>query len=294
MAELAGVFPAIITPFAADGDFDERVFREVVESNIQAGVHGFWVGGVTGESVLLDDEENSRIAAAASDQAAGRITNVMHIGAPTTRRAAQMAERAAAAEVDAICCVPPFFYEADHQAIVEHYRVVGAAADLPLLLYNLPQSTGVDIGPDLAHEIRDSVPQAAGLKHSGPTFEHIRDFSDLGFACFIGNSYLMLPGLTIGAVGCIDGPLCVVPELWVEIWNAYLAGDLARAAEAQRRATEVAEGIFEFGFLGALKAAISERLRVDCGALRLPQLPLSAEQRAALAERMRSLGVLAS
>ena len=292
MAELAGVFPAIITPFTAEGDFDEAAFRKIMESNIEAGVHGFWVAGGTGESVLLDDEENYRVAVAAADQAGGRIANVIHVGAPTTRRAARMAERAAEAGVDALCCVPPFFYAADDAAIVEHYRVVGAAADLPLLLYNLPQSTGVDLSPALVAEIRAAVPQVAGLKHSGPTVEHVRDFTALGLACVIGNSYLMLPGLSIGAVGCIDGPLCVVPELWVEIWQAYQAGDLARASEAQRRATEVAAGIFEFGFLGALKAALSERLQVDCGAPRPPQLPLDGDQRAALAERMRALGVL--
>jgi len=292
MTALTGVFPAIITPFTAEGDFNEAAFRKVMEMNIQAGVHGFWVGGGTGESVLLDDEENCRVAAAAADQGGGRITTVMHIGAPTTRRAARMAARAAEAGVDAIACVPPFFYEADDAAIVEHYRVVGAASDLPLLLYNLPQSTGVDVTPALARKVRDAVPQVAGLKHSGPTFEHVRDFAELGLACFIGNSHLMLPGLTIGAAGCIDGPLCVVPELWVEIWDAYQAGDVGRACEAQRRATEVAAGIFEFGFLGALKAAIGVRLQVDCGAPRPPQLPLDPGHRAALVERMRELGVL--
>ncbi len=98
-------------------------------------------------------------------------------------------------------------------------------------------------------------------------------------------------GLTIGTAGCIDGPLCVVPELWVEIWDAYQAGDLGRACEAQRRATEVAAGILQFGFLGALKAAIGERLQIDCGAPRPPQLPLDLEHRAALVERMRELGI---
>ena len=103
MAELKGVVPAVVTPFTAAGEFNERAFREVVEYNIQAGVHGFWIGGGTGESVLLDDEENFRIATAAAEQAAGRITNIMHIGAPTTRRAVKMAERAAGAGVDALC-----------------------------------------------------------------------------------------------------------------------------------------------------------------------------------------------
>ena len=292
MTKFAGVVPAAITPFTPDGEFNERVFRDVMEYNIQAGVHGFWIGGGSGESVLLDDDENLQVATAAAEQAAGRVTNIMHIGAPTTRRAAQMAEYAAKAGVDALCCVPPFFYAADDKSIIEHYRVVGAATDLPLLLYNLPQSTNVEITPPLAAKIRDAVPTLAGLKHSGPIVEHIRDFADLDLACFIGNSYLMLPGLSIGACGCIDGPLNVVPELWVDIWQAYEAGDLATAVKAQRRATEVAQSILEFGFLGALKAALSERLGVECGDPRPPQLPLSAEQRDALAERMEVLGVL--
>lgn len=292
MAELKGVVPAVVTPFTAAGEFNERAFREVVEYNIQAGVHGFWIGGGTGESVLLDDEENFRIATAAAEQAAGRITNIMHIGAPTTRRAVKMAERAAGAGVDALCCVPPFFYAASDDEIIEHYRIVGAATDLPLLLYNLPQSTGVNISPALAARIRDKAPQVAGLKHSGPTVEHVREFATLGLSCFIGNSYLMLPGLSIGAVGCIDGPLNVVPELWVKIWRAFETGDLPGAIEAQRRATEVAQAILEFGFLSALKAAASERLRIDCGAPRPPQLALSDTQRSALIERLRSLDVM--
>jgi dihydrodipicolinate synthase/N-acetylneuraminate lyase len=292
MADLRGVVPAVVTPFTVEGDFNETAFREIVEHNIQAGVHGFWIGGGTGESVLLDDEENFRVATAAANQAAGRVTNIMHIGAPTTRRAARMAERAASAGVDALCCVPPFFYEAGEDEIIEHYRVVASATELPLLLYNLPQSTGVNISPTLAAKIRDKVPQVAGLKHSGPTVEHVREFSNLGLACFIGNSYLMLPGLTIGAAGCIDGPLNVVPELWVAIWRAYQEGDLSGAIEAQRHATEVAQAIYEFGFLGALKAAASERLQIDCGPPRAPQAALGAGQRSDMVERLRALGVM--
>ena len=138
MAEFEGVYPAIITPMTKDGELNEAAFREVIEFNIEAGVHGFWVAGGTGESVLLEDHENNRIAEIAADQARGRIKNIMHVGAPNTRRAAAMAEHAAKAGVDAICCVPPFFYRQPDEAIVEHYRVVAAAADLPFFVYNLP------------------------------------------------------------------------------------------------------------------------------------------------------------
>ena len=147
MSKFRGLFPAIVTPMTAEGTLNERAFRQVMEFNIQAGVHGFWVAGGSGESILLDDAENRRIAEIATDQSGGRIANIMHVGAPTTARAAALAEHAANAGVEAICCVPPFFYRHDDESIVEHYRVVAAAADLPFFVYNLPQATGVEITP---------------------------------------------------------------------------------------------------------------------------------------------------
>ena len=132
-----------------------------------------------------------------------------------------MAENAAKAGVESICCVPPFFYHQSDEAIVEHYRAVGAAANLPLFVYNLPQSTGVEITPELMQKIQDGVPQLKGLKHSALTFANVRAFNKMGLSCLIGNGFLMLPALTIGATGCVDGPPNVAPELWVEIWNAY-------------------------------------------------------------------------
>ena len=171
-----GVVPAVITPMTSQGKLNEEAFRKVIEFNIQSGVHGFWVAGGTGESVMLDDEENQRIAEIVSDQARGRVVNIMHVGAPTTERAAKLAEHAAGAGVDAICCVPPFFYRRRDAEIVEHYRVVAEAADLPLFVYNLPNSTGVEITPSLMQKIQEGVPQLAGLKHSAVTFSNVRSF----------------------------------------------------------------------------------------------------------------------
>ena len=215
-----------ITPMTAQSRLNEAAFRQVMEFNIQAGVNGFWVAGGTGESVLLDDQENMRIAEIAADQARGRVANIMHVGAPTTARAAAMAEHAARAGVDAICCVPAFFYPPTDAEVVEHYRVVAAAADLPFFVYNLPQCTGTEITLALMQKIRDNVPQLTGLKHSAPVFGNVSGFAAMELTCLIGDSSLMLPALTVGAVGCIDGPPNAAPELWVEIWNAFREGDL--------------------------------------------------------------------
>ena len=291
MAGFNGVYPALITPMTADGELNEAALREVLEFNIQAGVHGFWVAGGTGESVLLEDEENMRIAEIVSDQSRGRIENIMHVGASTTKRAVKLAEHAAKSGVEAICCVPPYFYRQSDEAIVEHYKAVGAAANLPLFVYNLPQATGVEITPEMMQKIQDSVPQLTGLKHSAVTFANVRNFSNMGLKCLVGNALLMLPALTIGASGCVDGPPNVAPELWVEIWNAYNAGDIHRAEVAQEKASQVTDLVRGIGLHAGTKAVLSERLGIDCGAPRLPGQPATAEQRAFIQKRLAELGL---
>lgn len=287
-----GVVPAIATPMDRAGRFNEAAFRKIVAFNIEAGVHGFWVAGGTGESVLLDDAENKQIASAIVDQARGRAKVIMHVGAPTTDRAARLAEHAARAGADALCCVPPFFYRREDDDIAEHYRVVAGAADLPLFVYNLPGATGVEITPGMMAKIQDRVPQLAGLKHSALTFANVRTFARMGLACFIGNHRLMLPGLTIGACGCVDGPLTVLPELWVAIWTAYRAGDLQAAEAAQEKATHAYETLSAGaggGFHSLIKAALSARLGIDCGDPRPPGRPVSTAQRARIEETMARL-----
>ncbi len=292
MNDFQGVFPAIITPMTAQDELSEEAFRKVMEFNIEAGVHGFWVAGGTGESVMLDDAENNRLADIAADQAGGRVKIIMHVGAPTTKRAVQMAEHAAKAGVEAICCVPPFFYRQSDEAMVEHYRTVAAAADLPLFVYNLPISTGVEITPELMLKIKETVPQLAGLKHSALTFSNVRQFISMGLSCFIGNCRLMLPALVMGAAGCIDGWPNLAPELWVEIWQAFREGNLERALAVQDRGIEVSN-LGNLGqFHSVLKAGLSERLGLDCGNPRPPGEPLPREAREQLRQRLAHLGLL--
>ena len=291
MAAYEGIFPAIVTPMSSDGTINETAFREVMEFNIQAGVGGFWVAGGNGESVLLSDEENMRIADIASDQNRGRINNIMHVGAPTTESAVKLAEHAAKAGAEAICCVPPFFYRQTDEAIVEHYKAVAASADLPFYVYNLPQSTGVEITVELMQKIQDAVPQLAGLKHSSINFANVREWVKMDLKCFIGSSMLMVPALSIGAIGCIDGPPCAAPELWVNIWKAWQAGDIDEAMNAQRKASSFTEIMREAGVHSGTKAVLTERLGIDCGSGRLPNPPLEGKRREDILQRVSDLGI---
>ena len=289
-----GLFPAAITPMDGEGRLDERALERVLEFNLQAGVQGFWLAGGTSESVLLDDEENMRVASLAAAQMAGRAASIMHVGTPTTRRSVRLAEHAARAGADAVCCVPPLFYSRSEDEIVEHYRAVGAAAGRPLFLYNLPGMTGVEITVDLARRIRDEVPQLAGLKHSSANQPVVHDFAEMGLRCFIGNCMSMLPAMSIGAVGCVDGPPLIEPAVWLEIRDAYRKGDLSRAEAAQRRARGLVQAVFALGgdrYIASIKAVMSHRLGVDCGDPRLPGRPLTGEERRQVVETAESLGL---
>jgi dihydrodipicolinate synthase/N-acetylneuraminate lyase len=282
MTQFQGLVPAAITPMTTSGEIYEEGFRRVLDFNLDAGAHGFWVAGGTGESVMLDDAENRRLAEMAVEQVTGRGIVIMHVGAPTTARAAALAEHAARAGATAICCVPPFFYRRTDDEIAEHYRVVAAAADLPLFVYNLPNMTGVEITVELMRRIQDVVPQLTGLKHSSPLFANVHEFAEMGLQCFIGSSALMLPALSVGAVGCVDGPPLMAPEIWMRIWNAHQAGDRSAAEQAQRDAREVVALARHFDggrFFAVMKTVMSHRIGLDCGAPRLPAAPLTTEQR---------------
>jgi 4-hydroxy-tetrahydrodipicolinate synthase len=122
----------------------------------------------------------------------------------------------------------------------------------------------------------------------------IREFARLGLSCFTGSSALMLPALTMGACGCVDGPPNVAPEPWVAVWEAYERGDLHAAEAAQSRAREVIDLCVLFGgakYHAVLKAGLSLRLDHDCGAPRRPALPLTEEQRSQVEARMAELGL---
>ena len=243
-----GVYPAMITPMTTEGEFNESAYREIIEFNIRSGVDGFWVAGGTGESIYLTDEENNRIAKVSVDQNQGRVKNIMHVGAPTTIRAAKMAEYAASVGVEAICCVPPFFY------------------------------VGYELTPDLMMKKQDNVPQLEGLKQSSNTTWDIGVYAKMGLSAMVGNSMMMLPALSLGSSGCVDGPLCIITEIWIEIWDAYNEGDIKRAEVAQAIGTDLRRLLLPYTFQSAAKLLIKERLGIDCGLARPPLLPLNAEE----------------
>ena len=292
MTEFKGVVAATITPFDANGNLNEAVFRHVMESNIQSGVDGFWISGGTGESVLLTEDENIRISQISAELCRGRAKSIVHVGALTTASAIRMARAAGDAGADAVACVPPFFYHPTDQAIIDHYRAVVDASGLPLFIYNQPKYTGVEFDAALMQKVIREVPNVAGVKHSAPDFNNIRRFRDMGLAVFTGSGSLFLSALMTGAVGVVDGPLTVAPELWVGAYRAYQAGDITGAQEFQRKANVLIDLAARYGMQATCKSLTSVVIGQECGDPRLPIPFLSAAEKADLISAAQSAGVI--
>ena len=278
MGEFRGVVPALITPFNGEGALDESAYRKLMEYNIREGVDGFWIAGGTGESVLLSEEEVIRIAQISADQSNGRIKSIMHVGALTTKSAVWMAKAARDAGVDAISCVPPFFYRPKEKEIIEHYRAVADAAGLPFFVYNQPKYTGVEITPNLMQSIIEKVPYVAGVKHSAPDFQNIRRFAKMGIDVFTGNGSLMLAGLATGASGVVDGPLCFAPRLWVDSYNLFNNGDLQGAQALQEQGSQLIDLAGKYVMQATCKVLTEAWVGVSSGVPRAPLLPLTVEE----------------
>jgi N-acetylneuraminate lyase len=295
MTSFSGVVPATITPFDLAGRFNEHSFRVIMESNIGAGVDGFWVSGGTGESVLLTENEIIKMAEISAEMCKGRAAAMIHIGSLTTDSSARMAKAAADAGAAAICCVPPFFYKPSEKAIIDHYRIVAdAAGDLPFFVYNQPKYTGVEFDARMLGRIKEAVPQIAGVKHSAPDFSDIRRFSELGIDTFTGHGSLFLPTLAAGGAGVVDGPLIAFPEIWVGIYEAYKSGDMARAQELQGKGNILVDLAAKYGMQSFCKVLCEERYGVECGNPRMPIPSLTVESKKHLIGEVKSYGFTVS
>ena len=291
--EFEGVYPAIITPLDKKNKFKEDIFRKIVEFNINSGAHGFWVSGGTGESVYVDHNEIKQVIKSSVDQSQNRAKIIAHVGSLTTYNSQLLAESAANSGAHAICAVPPFFYKPDIKTIIKHYKAISdAAGNLPFFVYNLPQSTGTEITPLMMKEIIDAIPNISGLKHSGPAFTDLKGFINLNISCFIGNANLMLPALTLGASGCIDGPLNAAPELWSNIWETFRKNKLEESMIAQEKAIKFSNIIRDFDMHASIKEIISQRLNIDCGNP-IPPLPeLNENEKANLILDVKKLNIM--
>lgn len=292
MIELRGVIPALTTPFREDRSLDLEGFRDLVEAVIEDGVHGIVPNGCTGESWALDDGERALLFEAAVQQAAGRVPVVPGCGAMTTKAAIAKVRQAESAGCDAVMIQPPWYVMPSEPEVYNYYREIIDASELPVMVYNIPRRTGINLSLDLVDRLADE-PKVIALKESSKDWlllsAMIRLVKDrinvlAGYANLLG-----LAAITEGAVGYVDSSTPVLGRRSIEFFEAATSGDLDTARALQAAMSNLNAGFFGVGtFPAGIKVAL-DMLGRPGGWPRDPIKPLDARQR----DKIRDVLVLA-
>ena len=286
--DLQGIWAPLVTPFTADEAVDLEALAFNVQLYGQTPLTGYVALGTTGEFVHLTDEERGQVietvvrAARADDRPV-----IAGVGGHATRVAVEQARRAAEAGAVALLVWPPFYYKAkiDRDALIDYFTAVADGSPVPVILYHIPQNTGVNLSPAVVAELAGH-PNIVGIKDStgqpAQTIAFLREAGP-GFRVMVGSTTALLAGLAAGAAGGILATANIAPYECCEVYDHARAGRWADAAEAYRRVAAVDEVVARMG-LGALKAVL-EMLGYRGG---YPRRPLTRPDEAEL-DRLRLL-----
>lgn len=286
-----GSLPALVTPFR-DGAVDFETLEALVEWHIAEGSHGLVPVGTTGESPTLSHDEHEQVIEAVVRAAAGRVPVVAGAGSNSTVEALRFVRHAEAVGADAALVVTPYYNKPTQAGLVAHFQALHEASNIPIIIYNIPGRSVVDMLPETMGELA-RLPRIIGVKDATGRIERVslqRDSCGRDFIQLSGEDATALGFNAHGGVGCISVTANVAPRLCAEFQEATLAGDYARALDYQDRLMPLHTAIFlEPGLAGA-KYALS-RLGRCRDEVRLPLLTVTERVRRAIDEAMEAAGL---
>jgi len=269
--KLSGVMPALVTPFTDDGrSVDEERFRRLIGHLIDLGVTGLVPCGTTGEFQNLSEQERKRAVEVAVDEANHRVPVIAGSGASGTDLAIEKARHAKDVGADAAIVVTPYYHKPTNRGLYEHFRKIAEAVDIPIVVYNIPQATGVSLPWQIVEDLVE-IPNIAGLKDSSGELRFILAVLEkvgerLPVMC--GNDEIVLPALAAGCSGLILASANVFPDHQLKIYRAVQEGRLADARQIQLTIQKMSRIIGKSGPVG-VKAAL-KMMGIDAGPVRLP------------------------
>jgi 4-hydroxy-tetrahydrodipicolinate synthase len=290
-----GSIPALVTPFTNEGAVDEQAFAAHVEWQISEGSTGLVPVGTTGESPTLSHDEHKRVVELCVEVAAKRVPVIAGAGSNNTVEAIELAEHAQAVGADALLVVTPYYNKPTQKGLIAHYAAIADAVSLPIIIYNIPGRSVIDMSPETMGALAKAHKNIVGVKDATGKIERV---SEQRITC--GPDFVQLSGEDAtalgfnahGGTGCISVTANVAPRLCAEFQAATLAGDYAKALEYQDRLMPLHKAIFmEPGLCGA-KYALN-RTRGMNRTVRLPLMAtLEASTEAAIDAALKHAGLV--
>jgi 4-hydroxy-tetrahydrodipicolinate synthase len=289
-----GSMPALVTPFAPDGSFDEKAFRDFVEWQIDEGSHGLVPVGTTGESPTLSHDEHKHVVDVTVKVARGRVPVIAGAGSNNTAEAVDLVRHAQKAGADAVLVVTPYYNKPNQRGLKAHFSAVAEATSLPVFIYNIPGRSIIDMLPEtmawLARKHRNIVGVKDATANLGRASEQ-RAACGEDFIQLSGEDITALGFMAHGGVGCISVTANVAPRLCSQFQEACLAGNFRAALAIQDKLAPLHKAMFIEPSPAGAKYALSVLGRVD-ERLRKPLVPLEENTKSAVRDAMTHAGLI--
>lgn len=280
MAQFGRVSTAMVTPFDNKGNIDFQKTSKLVNHLISNGTDSLVVAGTTGESPTLTTEEKLALFEHVVKAAAGRVPVIAGTGSNNTYASIELTKKAEELGVDAVMLVGPYYNKPNQSGLYRHFETVARATKLPVMLYNIPGRSVVNILPDTIIEL-SKIDNIVAVKEASGDLDAMAKIianTDDNFMLYSGDDALTIPVLSIGGVGIVSVASHVIGEEMQEMLQAFLTGDNKKAAVIHQQLLPFMRGIFNAPNPGPIKTAL-QLTGFDVGSVRLPLVPLSEEER---------------
>lgn len=281
MTDIKEIIVPILTPMNEDESVNYEELVNQIERLIAAGVHGIFVFGTNGEGYILSEEEKNAIVKTTVEAVHGRVPVYAGTGCISTRDTIRVSKQAKELGADVLSIITPSFAAASQDELLRHYETIAKEVDMPILLYNIPARTGNALAPATVQKLAQ-VANIVGAKDSSGNFDNILQYiektrgGDKPFTVLSGNDSLILWTLLAGGRGGIAGCANVFPHTMVQIYEAFMAGDLAAARKAQDSIRPFRD-VFRYGNPNTIVKMAVRELGYPVGACRAPFNGLSGE-----------------
>jgi len=291
-----GIIPPMVTPLDKDENVDKKAIGRIVNHLIKGGVHGLFPLGSTGEFYGLDFNQKKETIEAVMEENNKRLPVYAGTGAITTKETIRLTKLATEVGVDALSVITPVFITPNDQELFNHYQAVASNTDLPILLYNNPGRTGINLSVDLVVKL-SKINNIVGIKDSSGDMtqgaEYIRNTDD-DFSVLAGRDTLIYGFLSYGGNGAIAATANIAPQIVVKIYEEYQKGNYQEALKALKAQFQLAPLRLAFG-LGSFPVVMKEGLNLlglEVGTTFKPVEPLTGEAREKLKQVLKNMQIL--
>ncbi len=290
---LGEVLTAIVTPFDSDGAVDYDAFRSLARHLVENGSDGLVVAGTTGESPTLSDDERIELFRAAVDEVGGRATVVAGTGTYSTAHSVHLTELAHETGVDGLLIVTPYYNKPPPRGIVEHFKAIAAASDLPIIVYNIPARVVLNLEPETIAQLAQ-IPTVRAVKQANADLEQAeRIVAEIGLDLYAGDDDLILPFVRLGGMGGVCVHTHVVGPQVKEMIRRFREGDENGARELEAETQPALDILKVQGNPIAIKAALN-LIGHEVGGSRLPLVEANEAERVQIRLCLERLGLLAA